>query len=342
MRKLRRRLIAALLSLTVVAVVGCGRGGGDSSHRTIRVVTQVTYLTGFALRGQESYMYVAVEKGFFREAGLSVDIKAGAGTGENLKLLLGGKVDFAVLDLTGALIEYGGPNKTRGFTAVAAIHQSTLSCIMALDGSGISSPRDLAGRSIGYQPGGVNFTLFPVYAKLAGIDAAKVRWVTVAPAQLPTLLAAGKVDAITQLVVGKPAVQNAAKGRKPVTLPYSDYLTDPYGNALAVSTGTARERPDLVRRFRDAMLRGLTYAVDHPDEAGAIFAKHVSGYPARVAAEETALLAPYVRTVDGGPLGGIDAARVARGVALLQSGGVISGPISPDEVVSFGLTPHRD
>lgn len=337
MRKLRSRLVAALLSLTVVAAGGCG--GGDSTHRAIRSVTQVTYLTGFALRGQESYMYVAVEKGFFREAGLSVDIKAGAGTGENLKLLLGGKVDFAIVDLTGALIEYGGPNKTRGFTVVAAIHQSTLSCIMALDGSGISSPRDLAGRSIGYQPGGVNFTLFPVYAKLAGIDATKVRWVTVAPAQLPTLLAAGKVDAITQLVVGKPAVQNAAKGRKPVTLPYSDYLTDPYGNALAVSTATARDKPDLVRRFRDAMLRGLTYAMDHPDEAGEIFAKRVKGYPAEVAAEETALLAPYVHTADGGPLGGIDASRVARGVALLQSGGVISGPIAPDEVVSFALTP---
>lgn len=341
MPRLHRRLVAALLSLTAVAVTGCG-GGRDPSHRAVQPVTQVTYLTGFALRGQESYMYVAVEKGFFREAGLSVDIKAGAGTGENLKLLLAGKVEFAVLDLTGALIEYGGPNKTRGFTAVAAIHQSTLSCIMALDDSGIRSPRDLAGRSIGYQPGGVNFTLFPVYAKLAGIEATKVRWVTVAPAQLPTLLAAGKVDAITQLVVGKPSVQNAAKGREPVTLPYSDYLTDPYGNALAVSSGTARDKPDLVRRFRDAMLRGLTYAMDHPDEAGDIFARHVKGYPAQVAAEETALLAPYVHSADGGPLGGIDASRVARGVALLQSAGVISGPIAPDEVVSFGLTPHRD
>jgi NitT/TauT family transport system substrate-binding protein len=342
MRKLSRRLVAALLSLTMVAVGGCGGGGRDPSHRTVRSVTQVTYLTGFSLRGQESYMYVAVEKGFFREAGLSVDIKAGAGTGENLKLLLAGQVDFAVLDLTGALIEYGGPNKARGFTVVAAIHQGTLSCIMALEGSGIRSPRDLVGRSIGYQPGGVNYTLFPVYAKLAGIDPTTVRWVTVAPAQLPTLLAAGKLDAITQLVVGKPAVQNAAKGRKPVTLPYSDYLTDPYGNALAVSTKTAGEKSDLVRRFRDAMLRGLRYAVDHPDEAGDIFAKHVNGYPAKVAADETALLAPYVRTADGSPLGAVDASRVARGVALLQSGGVITGPIAPDEVVSFGLTPHGD
>src|SRR4030088_2614183 len=106
MRKLPRRVLAGALSLALVAAdAGCG-AGGDPAGRVARVVTKVSYVTGFALRGQESYMYVAEEKGFFRDAGLTVDIKSGAGTGMNLKPLLADQVEFAVLDLTGALIEY--------------------------------------------------------------------------------------------------------------------------------------------------------------------------------------------------------------------------------------------
>ncbi|HET6213823.1 MAG TPA: ABC transporter substrate-binding protein, partial [Micromonosporaceae bacterium] len=152
----------------MLAPAGCVPAGSGS--RSVDTVEQVTYLTGFGLLGQDAYAFLARDKGYFRDVGLDVDIKPGAGTGENLKLLLAGQATFAIVDLTGALLAYGGG--ARGFTAVAAIHQRSVSCIIALRGSGIAAPRDLAGHTVGYQPGGVNYTLFPVYAKLAGIDAA--------------------------------------------------------------------------------------------------------------------------------------------------------------------------
>jgi NitT/TauT family transport system substrate-binding protein len=328
-----RGLIVAAAAVCLLA--GCGAGKADEPT----VVTRVSYVTGFSIRGQESYMYVAQEKGFFRDAGLDVKIVPGAGTGSNMKVLLAGKAEFAMLDLAGSLIEYAGPNQTRGFTLVAAVHQRTLSCLMALESSGIRSPRDLAGKTIGYTPGGVNYTMFPSYAKLAGLDPTSVHWRQLPPGQEPAVLAAGQVDVITQLVVGRPYVEAVAGGRTSVTLPYSDVMTDLYGNALGVTTATAREKPDLVRRFRDAMLKGLQYASDHPDEAGQIFAKRVPGYKAEVAAAETALLAPYVRADAGAPIGTIDPARVARAIALLQSAGAIAGPVTPEELVTFDLAP---
>jgi NitT/TauT family transport system substrate-binding protein len=279
-------------------------------------------------------MYVAADKGFFRDAGLEVTIQPGAGTGANLKLLAAGKAQFAVVDMTGALIEYSGG--AHAFTVVSAIYQRSVSCIMALTSSGITQPKDLEGKRIGFQPGGVNYTLFPVYARLSGVDAAKVHWVQTPPQQLRALLAAGRLDAITEVVVGQPGVQTAT-GRPVNVLPYSDYLTDLYGNVLATSSATATGDPGLVARFRDAMLKGLRYAIDHPDEAGQTLARHQPTYQAEAAAAEVRLTDPYVRTAT---IGAIEDRRVMQSIALLQAAGAIPSGVTPEQVVTFALTPR--
>src|SRR5207248_2520691 len=130
----------------------------------------------------------------------------------------------------------------------------------------------LRGKTIAQAEGAVVRTLFPGYARLAGIDPNAVHWVEVAATNLPALLASGKVDAIGQFVVGKPAVAAAAKRPvdEVVTLPYSTYMTDPYGNALVTSKHLTDTRPDLVRQFTNALLQGLVYTVANPEEAGRI------------------------------------------------------------------------
>ena len=106
-----------------------------------------------------------------------MQIELGKATGENLKALASGKAQFASLDLTGAMISAGAKNSTayRDFRAVLAIHQRTLVSIMAMRGSGITTPKDLKGKRIAAAANSVNQLLFPGYAKLAGIDSA-MRW----------------------------------------------------------------------------------------------------------------------------------------------------------------------
>src|SRR4029453_11337472 len=155
--------------------------------------------------------------------GLAVQVAPGAGTAPNLTVLGGGAVSFAVVDMTGA-VQQRDAGRT-DFRVVGAIYQRSVSCIVAFEGTGISSPRDLEGKTVGYSTGGVNYTLFPAYAKLAGVDAGKVRWQQSAAPTLRPLLAAGRLDAITEVVVGQKAIE-AATGRKLAVLPYSDYLGD--------------------------------------------------------------------------------------------------------------------
>lgn len=271
-------------------------------------------------------------------AGIEVTIKPGISAGENLKLLTSGQVDFTPVDLTQAMIQMGSGTAS-GFTVIAAIHQRTLTGIMALEGSGITSPKDLENKTVGDVGGSINTTLFPTYAKLAGFDNRKVKIVPMSPQQLPGALAAGSVNAIGQFVVGKPTVEKAASGKKVVMLSYSDYLTDLYGNCLTISTKLAKEKPDLVKRFRDALMKGLAYAIDNPQEAAKILVKHQQGQNEQAAAAELELMRAYSRS-SGTPVGALESERVARAIAMLQAAGAIKqSGLTPEQIVSSDLVP---
>jgi NitT/TauT family transport system substrate-binding protein len=328
----RRAVLAAGAGAGAATVVGCGRDGPRGGGK----VDRVTHVTGFNVTGQDAFVFAAIEHGWYREANIEVDVVGGVGTRGNLQRLADGSAQFAVIDLTGGMLELdrGTVAEVRVF---AAVYQLNVSCVVALPGSGIAAPRDLAGKRIGFAEGGVNRTIFPAYARRAGLDEGSVRWVSLAPASIRPALIAGQLDAATETVIGRPGVEAAA--RQPVTmLPYSDVLPDLYGNALTASAAVATSNPGLVRRFRDATLRGLRWTVDNPDEAGRVMARHNPAYQAATAAAEVKQAVAYVRG-SAPVLGHLDRARLERSIALMREIGLIKPGLSADRIAAFELAP---
>jgi NitT/TauT family transport system substrate-binding protein len=310
-------------------------GTGTSSAKN-KTLDAVTYTTGFGVFGREGYAWVAQAKGFFAESGLDVKILPGAAGDANLAALRADRTQFAVLDYSTAVVR-SGKGTLDDVRCIAAVNPRTLIALMALPGHGITRAPDLAGKSIAQAPGAIPRVLFPVYAKLAGFDATHVTWRELAPPQLPGVLASGKVDAIGQFVVGAPAVKAAAKGVDPVVLPYSDYLTDLYGNVIVTTTRMIKDKPDLVRRFVRGIMGGLRYAVDHAEESGQILHTAVPATPAKVAGDELTLMRSYVAPDAADHLGLFDPGRVARGIAVLQSNGMFPNGFQPSQVVDFSF-----
>ena len=319
-------LLAAALA-TTLSTAACS---DDPPETEGRALEKITYLTSFGTFGRDAYAYVAKEKGYFRDAGFDVEIKPGAGSLEGIKNVVAGQAQFTPIDLTGGLLAAGGEQKVTGFTSVAAIQQRTMAAIMSLDGYGITTPKDLEGRKIADSPGSVVRNLFPTYAKLAKVDAAKVTFVNGMPQTLFAALAQHKVDGIGQFVVGKPTIEGIAKGKTAVLLPYSDFLPDLYGNVLITSSAYAKDNPEKVKAFSQALLKGLEDAIGNPQEAGTILKKYVPTTVPESAAAELTLMAPFVQ---GAPLGSLDKARVARAIALLEESGQIQPGLTPEQVV---------
>jgi NitT/TauT family transport system substrate-binding protein len=333
-----RTLAVAAVVFTMVAAVGCSSSeGDDDTGGGSSTPDKVTYLTAFNSFGRESYVWVAKEKGYFADAGLDVDIKIGNGSGENMTALAGGQADFAPVDSTGYML-WIGTGKVKGITAVASVQQRSMVGLMTLEGYGVRTPRDLEGKTIGSPDTATDQILFPTYAKLAGFDAAKVKHQNLDSGQVFGALAARRVDVIGQFVVGQPLAERAAKGKKAVPLPYSDVMTDLYGHFLLTSTKNAQDNPDRTKRFAEALLKGLQYAIDNPDEAGKILNKAVPEQDPAIAAQELKIMSSYVKTASG-KLGIVEEERVQRVVALLEGAGAIPGGKKAQDFVQLNLVP---
>ncbi|MFI0792432.1 ABC transporter substrate-binding protein [Micromonospora rubida] len=340
MKRLTRTVAAVALATALTLVSACssdsdssGAKGGDG-----KALEKVTYLTSFGNFGRDSYAWVAKEKGFFKEAGFDVEIKPGQGTGAVIQTIVGGQADFGPIDLTGGLLQLGN-GQAKDFVAVAAIQQRTMAGIATVEGAGIASPKDLEGKKLADTPGSVVRNLFPTYARLADVDASKVTWVNGDAQSLMGTLAAGQVDGIGQFVVGQPTIEAVTK-KKAVMLPYSNVMQDLYGNVLITSSRIAKEKPDMVKRFSAALMKGLEYALTNPQEAAGILKKNVDASNPAAAAAELQLMAGYVRSSNSGTqIGTLDSGRVAKSIAILQGAGSLKQNLTPDQIIDFDLAP---
>jgi NitT/TauT family transport system substrate-binding protein len=339
-------VVSLLTCWAVLAATACDDSSPGSDGAAGSTPEAVTYLTAFGAAGRDAFAWIAEEKGYFREANLKVTIQLGKASGENLKALASGQAQFAALDLTAAIIsadpKQPNPKAYKDFQAILGIHQQTLVSLMAIQGSGINSPKDLAGKRIAAAANSVNQLLFPGYARLAGIDPAGVRWVAVQPAQLGPVLASGKADALSTFLIGRPTVEKAtqaARQRGVVVFPYSYYLPDLFGNAVITTSANATGKPDLVRRFREAMRKALVYTVAHPDEAAALLHQKQPGTVAAVASQEITLMTPSVTAEGEDRIGTISRTRIAGAITSLRDAGLLGTALKPEDVVDFDVMP---
>ncbi|MEN3610396.1 ABC transporter substrate-binding protein [Plantactinospora sp. ZYX-F-223] len=332
-----RVLAAAALATAMLVTAGCsGSDDSDGGGAGGKAPDKVTYLTGFGTGGHDAFAWVAKDKGFFSEAGLDVTIQQGAPATNN-QGLLSGKAQFTYSDVTQLMIQTGKAQVTE-MRVIAAVHQSTLVAIFAPPGSGVTKPKDLEGKRVGVAQGSITKTLLPAYGKLAGFDSAKLQFVETTPQTLVGLLVGKKVDVLSTFVITRNTVETVTKQTMTV-MPLTDYLRDLLGTGLTTTAKYAQENPDIVKRFKDAAMKGLKYTVENPGEAAKIMKANNPNVNEQGAAAEIKLMTPYVTSAPGNTIGALDEQRAARAIAILQGAELIPAGLTPDKVIDFSIAP---
>jgi len=221
----------------------------------------------WVLNGTQAGYFTALANGYYRDAGLDVTISRGFGSGDTVKRVGAGAATFGIAD-TGAIIA-SIANEDIPVRIVAMIYQKATLGVIYLEQSGIKQPQDLEGRTIGRSASGASVNMFPGFLKANGIDRSKIHEVVVDGASYLPLLLSHKVDAVLEQSVQLGHFKKAAAAQKEtaIAMRYSDYGLPSYGNAIIASLATIKDNPDMVRRFVAATLKGVAYALAHPDEA---------------------------------------------------------------------------
>lgn len=332
----KTRLVAALAGVVLAAVTGATTAySGGTSHKLVHI----NYATSFGNFGRDAYVYVAAAKGYFKQAGFDVSITAGNGSEDDMKLIAAGKVDYAPIDFTAAVV--GRANDNLPVKIVSLVHQKTLSAEFAVAGGTIRTAKNLAGKKIGDYPGSTTEVMFPLFARKIGIDPASVTFVPTNPQAEPALLAAGKLDAVGQFTVGVPLYQAVTK-KKILVFPYARYFPDLMGIGIATSDAKIKSDPAQVKAFVAALNKGLAYSLAHPTEAGQIMHKAQPLTDATIAAAELRIMKQYVETAQTAAhgIGYIDPRRVAATIAIVDAGFHPKRHLRVADVYAAGFVGH--
>lgn len=290
---------------------------------------KVTIITDAGFLGRHAYYFVAIQKGYYKAEDLEVNVIRGQGSAEAIKQVAAGNVTFGFADSGSAVL--GRANDNLPVRVVAIVYAKAPHAIYALKGSGIEKPKDLEGRRIANPAGGAIPKLFPAYAKAAKIDESKVNWVVASSESLPGLLALGRVDAIGQFTVGEPRLKKDAAPKELVELTYSGAGLDFYSNGIVASETTLKDKPDLVKRFVRATLKGLKDSLDHPAEAAKIMQQAHRELDIGIAEGELGKVRELA-TIPGTPLGRIDAKRAQSTIDVVKNAFTMKHPVTVQDV----------
>jgi NitT/TauT family transport system substrate-binding protein len=227
--------------------------------------TPVKFSLDFKFEGPAAPFVVAIDKGYFKAEGLDVTIDTAGGSLEPINRVASGTYDMGFGDIN-SLIKFRDANPGTPIKAVFMVYNKPPFSIVGRKSRGVTAPKDLEGKKLGAPPPDGAYAQWPIFVQANEIDASKVTIVSVGFPVREPMLASGEVDAITGFSFSSYInLKDRGVPASDITvLLMADYGVNLYGNAVIVNPKFAAEKPDAVKGFLRALLKGLRETVKHP------------------------------------------------------------------------------
>ena len=241
------------------------------------------------------------------------------------------------------MIEFNAKNPSRELIAVLLIYDQAPLSLISLKKSGISKPADLMGRKGGAPTVDATYRLFDVFARVNGIDPARVQWANIQPQVREPMLLRGEIDfAAAWVMTAVPALRGLGVKQEDINvMMLRDYGVDLYANALFTTPAFAREHPDAVRGFLKATIQSWQAAAVDPDAAITALKRAEPLSDPAVELERLKWALEFVVTpgVRKGGIGDVDPARLAKHLDIVTDGFRLPHRLAPEMVFDSRFLP---
>lgn len=263
-----RKIVLTMFGMAI-ALSACASPQAANEAGTL---TKIRLPMGYIPNIQYAPFYVAVEKGYFKDAGIEIEFDYKFET-DGVALVGAGELPFAVASGEQVLLARA---KGLPVTYVAAWYQQYPVSVVAKSEAEILVPQDLKGKRIGL-PGlfGANYIGLRALLNAGELTENDVTLDAVGFNQVE-LVAAGQQDIIVGYTANEP-IQLRSQGIAVTEVRVADYA-QLAANGLLASEKVIAENPDLVRAFVGAFLRGLQDTIANPEEAFQLSESHIPNF----------------------------------------------------------------
>ena len=293
---------------------------------------KIVVLMNYTIQGDHSPFFVALDKGYFKEAELDVDIQRGLGSGDTVKKVVTGAADIGFADPVPLIQAVAEGQQVKAI--MGGYMQEPCAMFSTAEGANIRTPREMEGRSIGGPPGDICIILLQVVMQRAGADFAKVSVQNMDAATRIPLLAAGKIDAAGSFYEKEELFDKAFKaaGKTMVMWPYSKYI-EKY-SLMTIAGPKLLAKPDVLRKFTLALLKGYKDAIRDPEAGAATIMKMHPEFDRDyiVASAKTIDSVVWDATTKSQGLGVLNSAKMAATIDLTAEYWKLPKKPTPDEI----------
>lgn len=317
------------LSLLLIVLFALACAPAQSNSAMVKVNLPVGYIPNI----QFAPLYVAVEKGYYKAAGLDVSIDYSMES-DNVALVGAGKLQFAMVSGEQVLL---GRAKQLPVVYIMAWYNQFPVGITSLTEEKIDKPADLKGKRIGI-PGlyGASYIGARALLSAGGLTEKDVQFDAIGYTQVEAL-ATGREQAVVVYIVNEP-IQLASSGKQVTTLRVSDYM-DLVSNGLITNEQTLKDNPDLAARMIKATLQGINDTIANPEEAYTISQKYVENLAKADTAVQKKVLAASIEMWKMQKPGYTEPAAWENMQKVLLDMGMLQAPIDLSKAYSNAILP---
>lgn len=215
--------------------------------------------------------YVALNKGWYEEAGLDVNIILGQGSGYTVQTLDTGRASIGIAD---APVAVAGRAQGAEVKIVGIIFDKHPNSMFFWEDSGIQEPQDIVGKTVAVPASDGHKVMWPAFARQIGVDPDSVEFVNIEPAAKVAALANRRADVVFELYTGKPFMEEAIPPDQLGNILWSDYGFDIYAHSIIATDEIIENNPDLVSTFLDVSYRAWQWTLENPEAAIDILAEY--------------------------------------------------------------------
>ena len=300
-----KRFICLLL-VCAMLLCGCGASAGNNETSGLKELDVVLDWYPNALH---AFLYVTIEKGYYEEEGLKVNIRFPSNANDAISLVAAGQADIGLYyqqDVIQARAQQDVPVKSIG-----AVVQGPLNIVLSLEEKGITSAGDLVGKTIGYVGTELSEALIRSIMQYVGADYSDVTMIDVG-FDLMSSMTTGNVDATIGCLVNHEVPQMEEEGFSVNWFDLDDYGVPTYYEGIFLASDEAiANDSETLQAFLRASAKGFADMKADPEAALATLLanQNVENFPLSETVERKSMgvLIPMMETADAAFLSQSDA-----------------------------------